>query len=459
MALDRILAHKREEVAARKKTASLESLLAGCPRSDRDLEGALRRGRPGFVLELKSASPSSGQIRAGDDLDAVLDAYGRHADAVSVLTDEKFFGGSFDRLRRARDRVRQPLLCKDFVLDPWQVAEARRAGADAILLILAAVDDATWRACAELAGKLGLAVVTEAHDETETRRAVALGASIVGINNRNLRTLEIDRGTVPRLAPLVPPDRLVIAESGIESRADVERYRPHADAVLVGSAVMREPDVDAAVRSLVYGRTKVCGLTDPGHARAAWEAGATHGGLVFAPGSPRCLTVARAEEVRRGAPLEWVGVFADQPAGFVAEMAERLGLAAVQLHGGETRAEVSEARQRVIGRCAVWKAVRPSKPQPVRAATGADRLLLDAGPGGTGEAFDWSLLEGYAERGEVVVAGGLGPANAEAAAALGAWALDASSGLESSRGVKDAARLRAFFAARRRLAGRGDDRR
>jgi indole-3-glycerol phosphate synthase/phosphoribosylanthranilate isomerase len=456
VALDRILEHKRREVAARKAAAPLETLLAECPRSDRDFEAALRHGRPGFVLEVKTHSPSAGAIRAGDDLDQVLDAYGRHADAVSVLTDERFFGGSLDRLRRARGRLRQPLLCKDFTLEPYQVAEARRAGADAVLLILAAVDDATWRDCAALAGRLGMAVLTEAHDADEVRRAVALGARIVGINHRDLRTLVVDRDTAVRLAPLVPPDRLVVAESGIDSRADVERLRPCADAVLVGSALMREADIDAAVRRLVYGRTKVCGLTDPAHARAAWEAGATHGGLVFAAGSPRRLTGARAAAVRSGAPLEWVGVFARPSAGDVADAARRLGLAAVQLHGDESPEEVAAVRRGLPAGCAVWKAVRAARPLPLRAGTGADRLLVDGGPGGTGVAFDWSALYGYAERGEVLVAGGLAPANAEAAAGLGAWGLDASSGLESSPGVKDGARLRAFFAARRRLAGRGD---
>lgn len=473
MALEGILAHKREEIARRKAERSLESVLASCVPSDRSLTGALAARSPGFILEIKFASPSAGVIRPGQDLDPILASYGRHADAVSVLTDERFFGGSLARLAEARAGVEQPILCKDFILEPFQVAEARLFGADAVLLILAAVDDSTWRACADLAARLRMAVLTEVHDETEAARAVALGADIIGVNNRDLVTLAVDSGTVPRLAPRLPADRLVVAESGIASRADVTALRPFADAFLVGSALMREVDLDAAVRNLVYGVTKVCGLTREDDARAAQRAGATHGGLVFATGSPRLVSVAQADPVRRAAPLEWVGVFADQPPEEIATTARRLALSAVQLHGHENPAEVARVGTLVPPGCAVWKAVRVRDRVPLRAETGGDRLLLDgarpapesrhsiAGPaavhlGGTGQRFDWALLDGYPERSDVLLAGGLTAENAAHAAALGVYGLDVSSGVESTPGRKDPARLAAFFRARRHLPGRGD---
>lgn len=461
MALDAILAHKRDEVAARKQGASLESLLSRAAPSRRDFESALRAGRPGFVLEIKFASPSGGVLRSGTDLAPVLASYRRHADAVSVLTDERFFGGSLARLAEVRARLAQPLLCKDFILEPFQVAEARVHGADAILLILAAVDDPAWQACAGLASRLGMAVLTEVHDEAEAHRAVALGARIVGVNNRNLRTLAIDMATTPRLAPLIPPDRLVVAESGVADREDVAALRPFADAFLVGSALMRDPDLDRAARTLVYGRTKICGLTRPGDAAAAAEAGATHGGLVFAAGSPRLVAATDALRLRTSAPLEWVGVFAGQPADQIAGLARNLGLAAVQLHGSEDPAEVNRVRALVPEQCEVWKAVPVRGRIPLREETGADRLLLDGGtasqPGGSGVPFDWTLLAGYPERRTVVLAGGLAAGNAASAARREPWALDLSSGVESAPGVKDPALLRDFFFARRRLPGRGDD--
>ena len=458
MALDEILAHKRSEIAARKAADSLESLRARAVPTQRSLAQALRSGRPGFLLEVKFASPSAGTIRAGSDLTPVIASYGRHADAVSVLTDQRFFGGSLERLARVRERLEQPLLAKDFILEPYQVVEARVHGADAILLILAAIDDQAWRACAEQAGRLGMEVLTEVHDEIEASRAVALGARIIGINNRDLRTLAVDPGTTARISPRIPPDRLVVAESGIASRETVVRLRPHADAFLVGSALMGAPDLDRAVRDLVYGRTKICGLTSSGDATQALEAGATHGGLMFAAGSPRRISPSEARKVSAGAALSWVGVFADQSPGEIAATAADLGLDAVQLHGHETAEQTAAVRREVPAATAVWKAERIRERIPER--RGADRLLLDgwtAGRlGGTGRTFDWSLLEQFPERAEVILAGGLRASNVASAAALDTWALDASSGVESAPGRKDPGLLRDFFTQRRRLPGRGD---
>jgi len=292
-------------------------------------------------------------------------------------------------------------------------------------------------------------ILTEVHDEEEIRRASALGARIVGINNRDLRTFTVDLRTTLRLAGKVPRGRIVVSESGIASHEDVAALEPHVGAFLIGGALMRERDVDRAVRQVVYGRTKVCGLTSPEDARAALLAGATHGGLVFAEGSPRTLGVAQAEAVRAGAPLDWVGVFVDRDPATVAAIAARLDLRAVQLHGEESRAVVAETRARVRPECEVWKAVRVHGAIPALATTGAERLLLDGGPGGTGRAFDWSWLVRHPERGAAVLAGGLTPRNAARAAALGTYALDVSSGVETQPGRKDAERLRAFLRARR----------
>lgn len=455
MALEEILAHKRSEVAARKAALSEESVLARCTPSRRSLTAALARGQPGFLLELKLASPSAGMLRASSDLEPVLASYGRHADAVSVLTDERFFGGSLERLAELRACLEQPLLCKDFILEPYQVAEARAHGADAVLLMLSALDDAGWHACAEAAQRLGMAVLTEVHDAAEVARAVALPAPLLGVNNRDLRTLQVDRRTTTRLAPLIPADRLVIAESGIESRDDVVALRAHADAFLVGSVLMRAADPDAAVRALVYGRTKVCGLTRAEDARAAWQAGATHGGLIFAAGSPRRVSLDAARATRREVPLAWVGVFADQEPEPIAAAAHELALSAVQLHGAESPAGIAQLRTLLPAACQVWKAVRVRERIPLHSESGADRVLLD-GPA-TSQCFDWSLLAGHPERAEVVLAGGLSPHNVTGAAALGTFALDVSSGVETSPGRKDRVRLAEFFSARRRLAGRGTE--
>lgn len=460
MALEQILASTRRGIAARRSRVSIGSLLSRCHLSDRSFRAALDGGGPAFILELKHASPSAGAILPAHRRMRILEAYGPHADAISIVTEASHFGGSLELLDIARRSTDLPLLCKDFILDPLQVAEARLHGADAVLLILAALDDDGWRSCAAMASRLEMDVLTEVHDESELRRAEALEAKIVGINSRDLRTFRIDRSLVARLAPLARPGTLLVAESGIRSRMDVVTLASHADAFLVGSSILTDPEPERAVRRLVYGMTKICGLTSPADASAAWAAGATHGGLVFEPSSPRAVTIVRARAIRAAAPMEWVGVFVDAPVDLMTASARELSLAAVQLHGGEDWPALDRLRAAIPRGCEIWKAHRLREGSGSAPVTGADRLLFDAPdasrPGGTGRTFDWRLLDGVPGRKTALLAGGLDPSNAARAAATGVAGLDVSTGVEASPGRKDPGLMRRFLRARRRLPGRPD---
>ncbi|MEA3037804.1 MAG: indole-3-glycerol phosphate synthase / phosphoribosylanthranilate isomerase, partial [Sphingomonadales bacterium] len=350
-----------------------------------------------------------------------------------------------------------PILAKDFIVDPRQVAEARLHGADAVLVILAALDDSEAKAVLAEADALGMDVLVEAHDETEVKRAVALGAGLIGINNRDLRTLAVDLAVTQRLSRLVPADRLVVAESGIEDRRDVERLAPHADAFLVGSSLMRAPDPALAARALAFGRVKVCGLTREEDVEAAEAAGAAFAGFVMVPGTPRAVSLGRAERLAAATRLPRVGVFRNEKPLNVAEAALRLGLSAVQLHGEEDALYIRGLRSLLPEGTEIWAAgaVAGTVPEP---RLGADRTLFDtevAGrSGGTGTAFDWSRLEGRPDLARAVLAGGLNPGNARAAALVGAYALDVGSGVEAAPARKDPARLAAFFDALRLPARR-----
>lgn len=460
MALDEILAHKRIEVAAREQGNPLASFQVTLSPSDRSLERALRRSRTGFILECKRASPSQGAIRAELDLDAVAAAYAPHADAISVLTDERFFGGSFDDLRGLRQRVHQPVLCKDFILGPYQVYEARRHGADAVLLMLSVLSDYEHQECRRVADTLGLDVVTEVHDEQELARALALEARIIGINNRDLRTLAVDPGVTARLAPRVGGGQVVLAESGIGDHRDVQRLRPLVDGFLVGTSLMRQADLGHATRHLIFGTTKICGLTLPEDAVSAHALGATHGGMIFAGESPRCIAPHAASRLRQAAPLQWVGVFVNAGIEQVIAIADSLDLAAVQLHGEESMDEIRTLRERFAGRREVWKAIRVTDSVPRVAETGADRLVLDAhssgARGGTGRRFNWALLKDHPDLHLMLLGGGLTPESVPAAEAVGTWGLDVNSGVERSPGLKDPSKLAALFEARR---GHGRNRR
>ena len=256
--LDEILAVKRDEIAAataRLAPATLGERARRCAEPPRGFRRALlAQGRgPRVIAELKRRSPSKGEIRAGFDPLALAKGFEAHgAAALSVLTDERFFGGSLAVLEQVRRVTRLPLLRKDFVIDPYQIDEARVAGADAVLLIVAALAPPQLGRLREHALALGLDALVEVHDEAELDVAKGAGADLIGINNRDLRTFHTDLAVTERLAKQVPEGTLVVAESGIFAHADVERLRrAGASAFLVGESLMREPDPGIALRRLL----------------------------------------------------------------------------------------------------------------------------------------------------------------------------------------------------------------
>jgi indole-3-glycerol phosphate synthase len=254
--LDEILATKRDEVAAAKRVRAPEALAAAARATQRpvaSLRGALENGAGVRVIaELKRRSPSKGEIRRDFDPLAIARAYeDAGAAALSVLTDERYFGGSLSVLEAVRAVTALPLLRKEFVVDAYQIDEARVAGADAVLLIVAALAPEALSALAAHARGLGLEVLVEVHDERELEVALASGAELIGINNRDLRSFHTDLAVTERLAPLAAGRACVVAESGIVSHADVRRLaRSGVRGYLVGESLMREPDVGLALRYL-----------------------------------------------------------------------------------------------------------------------------------------------------------------------------------------------------------------
>ena len=273
MALEQILAHKRPEVAARQAARPLQEFQHQVVPSDRDFAAALRKPRTAFILECKSASPSQGPIRPDLSLQEVAAAYDPHANAISVLTDAQFFGGSLERMTALRALVHRPVLCKDFVVDPYQVHEARHHGADAILLMLSVLTDEQYRSCRDVATHHRMGILTEVHGEEEMARALALDATIIGINNRDLKTLEVDLSVTERLARQVPQDRLVISESGIGSHADTRRLRGLVDGFLVGSSLMQQADLaHATADNFAIAARFANKFSATNHDRANWRA-------------------------------------------------------------------------------------------------------------------------------------------------------------------------------------------
>ncbi|MBW7983216.1 bifunctional indole-3-glycerol-phosphate synthase TrpC/phosphoribosylanthranilate isomerase TrpF [Enterobacillus tribolii] len=442
--LTKIVRDKAIWVADRQARQPLESFRDQVTPSTRSFYQALGGDNTAFILECKKASPSKGLIRDDFDPVAIATIYRDFASAISVLTDEKYFQGSYDYLTLVSQTVHQPVLCKDFIISEYQIYLARFYQADAILLMLSVLDDAQYRHLAEVAHSLNMGVLTEVSNDEELERAIALQAKVVGINNRDLRDLSIDLNRTRRLAPRLPQGVTVISESGIHTYAQTRELSQYANGFLIGSALMSEPDLRLAVRRVLLGDNKICGLTRPEDAAAAYRSGAVYGGLIFVGSSPRYVDISQARAVIAAAPLKYVGVFRNAKQETVILAAERLGLSAVQLHGDESQAYISELRQRLPLTCQIWKALSVGEQIPPRNLMHVERYVLDNGAGGTGKCFDWTALLGNVLD-NVLLAGGLSAANAASAAALGCAGLDFNSGVETAPGQKDHQQIDAVF--------------
>ncbi|MCG9750864.1 bifunctional indole-3-glycerol-phosphate synthase TrpC/phosphoribosylanthranilate isomerase TrpF [Vibrio brasiliensis] len=449
--LAKIVRDKYQWVAERKQSQPLETFRDTLVASDRSFYQALNQQQTVFITECKKASPSKGLIRDDFDLDYIASVYNDHANAISVLTDEKYFQGSFEFLPQVRKQAKQPILCKDFMVDSYQVYLARHYSADAILLMLSVLDDQEYAQLAEVAHSLDMGVLTEVSNEDELHRAVKLGAKVIGINNRNLRDLSTDLNRTKELAPTIrqlAPEATIISESGIYTHQQVRDLAQFADGFLIGSSLMAEENLELAVRKVTMGENKVCGLTHPDDAAKAYQAGSVFGGLIFVEQSKRHVDLEAARLTMSGAPLNYVGVFQNHDAKQIIDTVSELGLSAVQLHGAEDQQFVNQIKAQLPAQVEIWKAYGVSESVPELINDNVDRHLLDtkvgSQVGGTGLVFDWSLI---GDPSKVMLAGGITPFNAQKAAEQGCLGLDLNSGVEHSPGKKDGEKLEQAFCA------------
>ena len=466
--LDKIVANRRIEIDALKKSKPLENFIDELTPTTKDMYAALRRtaDKPeaGFILECKKASPSKGLIRPDFDVKSICQTYDKYAAAISVLTDEKFFQGNFDYLKLVTETVSCPVLNKDFFIDSYQVYLARYYGADAILLMLSVLSDDEYLELAAVAEQYNLAVLTEISTTEECDRAIKLNAKMIGINNRNLRDLSTDISRTFDFAPTLPDDRIIISESGIYSNAQVRELAPAVDGFLVGSSIMAMDnnvynDIDLACRKLIFGNNKVCGITAPEYAIAAVESGARYGGLIFAEKSPRCITKEQALNIisvssNKKLHLEYVGVFVNHKRCDIVDLVKSLNLTAVQLHGNEDEAYIADLKSKLednnCSSCQIWQAspVLNSVPE---LSVNVTQHVLDGKSPGSGQSFDWQLLaDSEQDLSNSLLAGGLNGDNINLALAqltnLDLLGLDLNSGVETSPGIKSSEKLIQVFA-------------
>ena len=474
MILDKIIEATKIRVAQEKQVESPEAVKAAALALPADtgfpFEAALRQQDFNFICEVKKASPSKGIIAEHFPyLDIAKEYEVAGAAAISVLTEPDFFKGNKKYLQEIASAVKIPVLRKDFIIDEYQIYQAKVWGASAILLICACLDVPMLTKFRELADSLGLSSLVEAHDEHEVQMAIDCGARIIGVNNRNLKDFTVDVQNSVRLRNLVQDDVIFVSESGLETPEDIQVLRDNNIGVaLMGETFMRSPNKVEKLAYL-YGPTyytpkvKMCGISKVETIPAVVEAKPDYMGLVFAP-SKRQVTVDQAktlvEELHKqytkrynnGAEqsnddeIKTVGVFVNETLDNLVTIATEVNLDVVQLHGDEDEAFIQSLKERT--NVEVWKAVQIRSAADAEAwiDSSADMLLFDAyhkdERGGTGEVFDWSCLDVF-ER-PFMLAGGIDSTNvARAIRTVRPYGIDISSGIETD-GVKDDEKIKAF---------------
>ena len=474
MILDKIIEATKIRVAQEKQVESPEAVKTAALALPSDtgfpFEAALRQQDFNFICEVKKASPSKGIIAEHFPyLDIAQEYEVAGAAAISVLTEPDFFKGDKKYLQEIASTVKIPVLRKDFIIDEYQIYQAKVWGASAILLICACLDVPTLTKFRELADSLGLSSLVEAHDEHEVQMAIDCGARIIGVNNRNLKDFTVDVQNSVRLRNLVQDDVIFVSESGLETPEDIQVLRDNNIGVaLMGETFMRSPNKVEKLAYL-YGSTyytpkvKMCGISKVETIPAVVEAKPDYMGLVFAP-SKRQVTVDQAktlvEELHKqytkrynnGAEqsnndeIKTVGVFVNETLDNLVSIATEANLDVVQLHGDEDEAFIQSLKERT--NVEVWKAVQIRSAADAEAwiDSRADMLLFDAyhkdERGGTGEVFDWSCLDEF-ER-PFMLAGGIDSTNvARAIRTVRPYGIDISSGIETD-GVKDDEKIKAF---------------
>jgi indole-3-glycerol phosphate synthase/phosphoribosylanthranilate isomerase/anthranilate synthase/indole-3-glycerol phosphate synthase/phosphoribosylanthranilate isomerase len=347
--LDEIVEVKKKEV---KELTVFRNIKIESSRVTKFSEALKGRDKISLIAEVKQASPSEGIIRKDFDPVALARAYeASGASAISVLTDCEFFKGDLEHLRQVAAVTTLPILRKDFIIDELQVMQSKLAGASAILLIASILDESELKRLRELAEGVGMEALVEVHNEDELKAALSSGAEIIGINNRDLKTFTVDLQTTIDLLEKIPDDVIVVSESGIKSHGDMKRLQGSCDAVLVGTSLLRFPDVSLRVHELFMNRplVKVCGIQDLETAQFCEEQGVEFLGFNFVKDSSRFIDPNDARVIANSlTKAKTVGLFVNEPAAYVNAVARDLDLDYIQLHGDEDEAYCAHMVRPVI---------------------------------------------------------------------------------------------------------------
>jgi len=447
MILDEIIQNKISEVAQRKKELSIEKIKTTLSLSERNFKAALSKGHGlNLIAEVKRKSPSKGVIRDDVDIFEVVQTYtnNQFVSAISFLTDYKYFGGTVEEMLQISLQTTKPVIRKDFIIDEYQIFEARYFGADAILLIASVLTTEQMQHYIEIAKSLKMDCLVEVHNENEVKK-LPTNVEIAGVNNRNLKDFTISLETTKKVyKKLRTKAEIIVTESGIYTSEDVKIVKDFADAMLVGTSIMKENDLSSQIDSLFRPDIKICGITQLKDAIYCASIKVNYLGFIFYMKSKRYINPNDAStiiaQVKDQFPdVKFVGVFVNETKNQVLEIMKKCQLDLVQLHGEEDKNYFADVADKTIKAFRVENQINQFQIDHINQCK-AKYLLLDTysknAYGGTGKSFNWNNIKAITHN-NLFVAGGINQNNFKEALKYKPDVLDINSGVEISPGIKD----------------------
>ncbi|WP_343153143.1 bifunctional indole-3-glycerol-phosphate synthase TrpC/phosphoribosylanthranilate isomerase TrpF [Buchnera aphidicola] len=444
--LRKITLDKLSWIKDRKKKQPLKKFQNFLEKSERNFYSSLQDKKLNFILECKKKSPSLGVLNKKFNIIEISKIYTKYASVISILTEEKYFLGKLEDIRTVRKNVTQPILCKDFFIDPYQIYLARYYGADAILLMLSILNYDQYILFSNIAHELNMGVLTEINNEKELKIAIAAKSKVIGINNRNLHDLSIDTNKTKQIAPLIPKNIKIISESGINKYSQIRKLSRIVHGFLIGSSLMQSKDLDFDLKKLILGNNKICGLTNLKDVKKVKSSGAIYAGLIFCPFSKRKISVKKAKILTNSIKFNYVGVFQDSSINYILSVINEVALKAIQLHGNENQEYISFLKRKIPKNISIWKAYSIKKNIPPLNLKDIDFYLFDNLQGGSGKTFDWSIFKDkILNKEKILLSGGINEKNCLSALKLEFSGLDFNSGVEKKIGIKSNKKIKLIF--------------
>ncbi|WP_340147524.1 bifunctional indole-3-glycerol-phosphate synthase TrpC/phosphoribosylanthranilate isomerase TrpF [Buchnera aphidicola] len=443
--LKKIIKEKIKWISYRKKIQPLKKIASIINIKTRDLYKSITKKKPSFILECKKSSPSFGIIKKKFNILKIAQIYKKYASAISVVTEEKYFNGNIENIPKIKKIVHQPILCKDFIIDPYQIYLAKYYQADAILLMLSILNDNQYYELSKLAKYLNLQILTEVHNLNELERLKKFSPKIIGINNRNLKNLKINIKNTIKLAPLIKKKTCIISESGITTNFEVKKLNNFVNGFLIGTQLMKKKNLDLEIRKIIYGKNKICGLTRHKDAYNSSFYGSVYGGLIFCKNSLRKINIKKAKTIIKNINLKFVGVFQNKNLKSVTNIVNKLKLNIVQLHGNENKEYISSLKNNISKKIKIWKSITLQQfLSNFYKIKYINYYLLDNNLPGSGIQLNWKPLK-HKNLNKIILAGGLNQKNIKLAMKLNSLGLDINSGVEKYIGIKSRKKIKLIF--------------